>query len=651
MEVTFKDKMISLGNRVLNASRNELYLSMRFLDIALGALEYQLYLATPTIGTDGEKILYYPEYLVGLYQDDPVLVNRAYLHMLLHCMFRHMFNGEGKEEEYWNLACDIAVESIIDSLDYKCINLTVSDARNEVYEELEKQLKVLTAEGIYRVLRQKKLTYTELTNMQNEFTCCDHDIWNRLKKSPIDDVNNDSQDKDSNKEDNDQNDENSMSEKKQEQKTPSDGESEDNDENHNDENSDAEDENHLNDTETNENQTSGEDSSEDEFSKDSSSEEDVQKSNSSENGDASSQDDTIGDDSKESSEVSDQRADEKQQETLEEEKASIGDNKDQDKDKPTGQKNHNRELFKNQNDYNITHEQGDKPNIKDDNSTNNDSARNSLDNQEDSHQFNPSFDIESEASKREKEELLNKIWKDISEKTQTNLETFYHDLGDEAEGFFKALKVENRERYDYRTFLRKFAVRKEEIQVDMDSFDYVFYTYGLNMYGNMPLVEPLEYKEVNKIEEFVIVIDTSGSCSVTLVKKFLQESYDILTSNQTFAKKVNIVIIQCDEQVQSVAKIASEDELNKYMNDFEIKGRGGTDFRPAFEYIDKLIEEKEFHKLKGILYFTDGYGIYPKKKPNYDVAFVFLGEDYTDVDVPSWAMKLLIEPGGLQDEY
>ena len=68
------------------------------------------------------------------------------------------------------------------------------------------------------------------------------------------------------------------------------------------------------------------------------------------------------------------------------------------------------------------------------------------------------------------------------------------------------------------TFLRKFAVLKEEVTVDDDSFDYVFYSYGLRLYGNMPLIEPQEWKEVKKVEDFAIVIDTSMSCSGDLVK-------------------------------------------------------------------------------------------------------------------------------------
>lgn len=52
----------------------------------------------------------------------------------------------------------------------------------------------------------------------------------------------------------------------------------------------------------------------------------------------------------------------------------------------------------------------------------------------------------------------------------------------------------------------------EDMQVNDDEFDYIYYTYGLAAYGNMPLVEPLEYKDAKKIKEFVIAIDTSASC-------------------------------------------------------------------------------------------------------------------------------------------
>ena len=89
-------------------------------------------------------------------------------------------------------------------------------------------------------------------------------------------------------------------------------------------------------------------------------------------------------------------------------------------------------------------------------------------------------------------------------------------------------------RYDYRKFLRKFAFPREEIQLDEDSFDYIFYNFGMEQYGNLPLIEPLEYKEVNRLEELVIAIDTSGSCSKELVRRFLGETYQILSTRENF---------------------------------------------------------------------------------------------------------------------
>lgn len=86
--------------------------------------------------------------------------------------------------------------------------------------------------------------------------------------------------------------------------------------------------------------------------------------------------------------------------------------------------------------------------------------------------------------------------------------------------------------------------------MDPDSFDYVFYHYGMELYGNMPLIEPLETKELRRVEDFVIVIDTSMSCSGELVQQFLEETYSVLTQSETYFKKVNIHIIQCDDQVR-----------------------------------------------------------------------------------------------------
>ena len=238
---------------------------------------------------------------------------------------------------------------------------------------------------------------------------------------------------------------------------------------------------------------------------------------------------------------------------------------------------------------------------------------------------------------------LNRKWQEINEEMETDLETFSKEASEKSGDLLGQVRVENRERYDYREFLRKFSVYREELGVDADTFDYTFYSYGLSLYGNMPLIEPQETKEVKKIEEFAVVIDTSMSCSGELVKKFLEVTYDVLGRSESFFKKVNVHIIQCDEEVQSDVKITCAEDLETYMENLTLYGEGGTDFRPAFSYVDQLIRDGEFEHLRGLLYFTDGYGIYPEKMPGYQTAFVFAEEEAEERQVPPWAMKIMLD--------
>ena len=78
------------------------------------------------------------------------------------------------------------------------------------------------------------------------------------------------------------------------------------------------------------------------------------------------------------------------------------------------------------------------------------------------------------------------------------------------------------------------------------------------------------------------------------------------------------------------------------MEDFALRGSGGTDFRPVFQYVDQLIAERAFQNLKGLIYFTDGDGIYPGQKPDYETAFVFVKKNENMKYVPNWAYKLVI---------
>ncbi len=419
---------------ILKNVRNELYLSMRFFDMALSKLEFMPLTDIEGVGSDGFFFYFYPDYVIGVYKNDQIRINRTFLHTMLHCLFGHL-NQQNKdvEESYWNLACDIVVESMLDDFQKSCIRNRILPYRKNVYQKLKESLEVLTPKGVYRALLQMQLSENELQKMQLEFWADDHRMWN--------------------------------------QNVP------------------------------------------------------------------------------------------------------------------------------------------------------------------------PQKQMERERQ-----------WKELNEKLQTDMETFSKEASDENKNFLEQVQVANRQRYDFRSFLKKFAVIKEEMQVDTDSFDYIFYHYGMDLYGNMPLIEPQETKEVYKVEDFVIAVDTSMSCKAELIKKFLEETYGILSKTESFFRKVNIHIIQCDDKVQSDVVVTNQEELQEYMEHFEIRGFGGTDFRPVFGYVNQLLKQKVFHRLKGLIYFTDGYGTFPAKRPLYETAFVFMKEDYRDIDVPVWAMKLMIEPEDLNQK-
>lgn len=239
-------------------------------------------------------------------------------------------------------------------------------------------------------------------------------------------------------------------------------------------------------------------------------------------------------------------------------------------------------------------------------------------------------------------EISLEEWKKISERVKADLKSFTKGKAG-AETLEKNLEEATRQTYDYENILQKFTVMGEDIGINDDEFDYIYYTYGLRQYGNMPLVEPLEYKEVHKVKEFVIAIDTSASCRGEIVRQFLNQTYTILKSTETYFQKVNIHILQCDNEVRQDTKITSEEDFETFMKYGKLTGFGATDFRPVFEYVDKLSEQGEFENLKGLIYFTDGYGIYPEKMPPYEVIFAFLEEDEYRAPVPPWSLKVILK--------
>lgn len=245
-------------------------------------------------------------------------------------------------------------------------------------------------------------------------------------------------------------------------------------------------------------------------------------------------------------------------------------------------------------------------------------------------------------------ELSLAQWKKLSERVKTDLKTFSKGKGN-SESMEKNLAEATKDKYDYSEILRRFTIMGEEIKPSEDEFDYIYYTYGLAQYGNMPLVEPLEYKDTQKVKEFVIAIDTSASCRGKIVQSFLNKTYSILKGTENFFTEINVHIIQCDNEIQSDTVITCQEDFEQFIKTGKLSGFGATDFRPVFTYVDELIKDGQFTNLKGLIYFTDGYGVYPEQMPEFDVIFAFLNEDERRMAVPTWAIQVVLEEEELEE--
>lgn len=437
------EKLNKLARDVLILSRNTLLVNLRFLDAALSQFEF-FPIEESTLLTDGKHILYNPRHILECYKTAKEIPVRDYLHMVMHCVFKHMYMDPKLNRPYWDLACDIAVENVITELGLKAVTASRERQQAQYIAAIKQELKHVTAEKIYSYLRQTMPDPNKIAEIRGLFYADNHEIWYM-----------------------------------------------------------------------------------------------------------------------------------------------------------TGQEIEVR--------------------------------------------FGLSSGMGEDENGTESRAVMAAVWTGISERMQVDIETFGKRRGLLPGAMTQNLAAVNREKYDYTAFLKKFAVMGEAMKINDDEFDYIFYTYGLQLYEKMPLIEPLEYKEIKAIKEFVIAIDTSGSTSGELVQKFVQKTYNILKSTESFFTKINLHIIQCDADIQEDRKITCQEEFDGYLKTMQIRGLGGTDFRPVFAYVEQLRQNREFTNLKGLIYFTDGYGTFPAKKPDYDTAFVFIDDEYNNPDVPPWAIKLILQ--------
>ena len=184
---TAQGALNNLGLRILNQAKIELSLSMRYLSRALDKLSFQMDFNTRRMGTEGEKLHFHPEFVYQLYVESPQKLYRLYMHSLLHCLFRHMFKTEGREETLWNLATDIHVEYVLDSMEVPLLFRPAYPFREDYFRKLEKEIKSLSAERIYAYLLTQNLSYAERERLEQEFVKDDHRFWEKFgeEKQPF----------------------------------------------------------------------------------------------------------------------------------------------------------------------------------------------------------------------------------------------------------------------------------------------------------------------------------------------------------------------------------------------------------------------------------------------------------------------------------
>ena len=169
--------------KVMECLREELCIDLPYMERALAALEPEGKENVRAFATEGIHLYYPPAHYLKLFEENELFLRRAYLHTVLHCLYAHLWQRADRAEGLWNLACDIAVEAVIDSLDQPSTKRLLSWTRQQIYGRLREQ-KLYSAAGIYGLLENEPPE--KLAILAQEFYTDDHALWgSRQKQSPM----------------------------------------------------------------------------------------------------------------------------------------------------------------------------------------------------------------------------------------------------------------------------------------------------------------------------------------------------------------------------------------------------------------------------------------------------------------------------------
>lgn len=665
----YKDKLKSLCQKALKIAFGKLLAIVPYMSLALHELTPEP-VDSKAMATDGSKLFFEPCSLLRLVKESPDSLLHTLMHILLHCLFRHMMIGRKVDPTLWDLACDMAVEATMVDMEFPFLG-------GKGKPELP-NIRPLTAENIYRYLTEHPMIEDRIMDYQSAYVVDDHSKWYLSERVPETHKSECPVIESENKSVGSPN----RCPQKRSESQPADR-SPSNTAQLNQNGGSCEDEDgHL---DRNNSSKIATDTSDGLFE------------GPSDNGDhhdeiiKSPARSGIGDDNHDSDSSS---ADDGGDNDFGNAGNSDADNAGSDNIDKEGnpfpntlegvERRATEESESSRSNRSIDHPLGsrepqangqasdiDQSSTERNNETGSGPDSQTLSGDHENYHHSDSgssIGTTDDAAKGKRIDAADKTaatmycfsgitseqqqrWRDISESVLVNLETFSHHCGNRAASLVQALQAVNRTKVDYSSFLRRFAARTEVLHTSPDEFDQNYYTFGLSLYKDTPLIEALEYYDDKRIRELVIAIDTSGSVAGDMVQAFLQKTYDIIMQENSFARKFVIHIVQCDMQIQSDTVITSQAEFNEYLKTFTLRGFGGTDFRPVFEYVNKLRKEGHLKQMRGLLYFTDGQGVFPARKPDYDTAFIFLENSVAaTAKVPAWAIKVVLDPADINTQ-
>ena len=170
--LSFDDKLIEeYAEKIMLLARDTITVRFRFFDTALLKLKLKSVPGLRGYVCDGESLNYDPYRLLTDYKEEPNIAVRLYLHVMLHAIFMHPYRYDKTDENFWNIATDIAVENIILEMDIPGASMMKDDEERTIIARLKKWVPEITAEKLYRefavggISHDSEIKYKQLFTM------------------------------------------------------------------------------------------------------------------------------------------------------------------------------------------------------------------------------------------------------------------------------------------------------------------------------------------------------------------------------------------------------------------------------------------------------------------------------------------------------